>query len=72
MSERTGDIVYTPRWVAEDMVNHFKPFGNILEPCRGGGVFMEFLPPNTEWCEIVEGRDFFEWETPVDWVVSNS
>jgi hypothetical protein len=71
MSERTGDIVYTPRWVAEDMVNHFKPFGNILEPCRGGGVFMEFLPPNTEWCEIVEGRDFFEWETPVDWVVSN-
>jgi hypothetical protein len=42
-----------------------------MEPCKGKGVFMEFLPPDTEWCEITEGRDFFEWSKPVDWVVSN-
>lgn len=32
---------------------------------------MEFLPSNTEWCEITEGRDFFGWSKHVDWVVSN-
>jgi hypothetical protein len=71
MSEKTGDIVYTPRWVAMDMVEHFKPSGRVLEPCRGNGVFMEFLPPTADWCEIRDGRDFFEWHTPVDWTISN-
>lgn len=70
MSEKTGDIVYTPRWVAKDMVEHFRPMGRVLEPCKGKGVFMEFLP-GADWCEIAEGRDFFEWRTPVDWTVSN-
>lgn len=42
----------------------------MLEPCRGDGVFMEFLP-GAVWCEIAEGRDFFDWRDPVDWTVSN-
>jgi hypothetical protein len=66
-----GDKVYTPAWVARDMVGHFAPAGRVLEPCKGPGVFMEFLPPAAEWCEIDEGRDFFEWTAPVDWVVGN-
>jgi hypothetical protein len=69
-SVKRGDAVYTPRWVAKDMVKHFKPSGRILETCKGPGVFMEFLP-DAEWCEITEGRDFFEWTDPVDWTVSN-
>lgn len=70
-NDKRGDVVYTPRWVAQDMVEHFKPTGRVLEPCRGEGVFMEFLPKESEWCEISEGRDFFLWENRVDWVVSN-
>lgn len=70
VSEKRGDTVFTPRWAAKDMVEHFRPSGKILEPCKGGGVFLEFLP-GAEWCEIAEGRDFFEWKTPVDWVISN-
>lgn len=66
-----GDVVYTPDWVAHDMVEFFKPSGRILEPCKGDGVFLKYLPPNTEWCEIQEGRDFFKWTEPVDWIVSN-
>jgi hypothetical protein len=31
---------------------------------------MEFLP-GADWCEIREGKDFFQWTQPVDWVVSN-
>lgn len=66
-----SDIVYTPRWCAEDMVRFFSPSGIILEPCRGGGAFLEFLPPETHWCEIVDGKDFYQWQEPVDWLVSN-
>lgn len=66
-----GDVVYTPDWVARDMVEFFKPSGRILEPCKGDGVFLKYLPPHTEWCEIQEGRDFFKWVEPVDWVFGN-
>jgi hypothetical protein len=55
-----GDVVYTPDWVARDMVEFFKPSGRILEPCKGDGVFLKYLPPHAEWCEIQEGRDFFQ------------
>lgn len=65
------DVVYTPDWVARDMVEFFKPTGRILEPCKGDGVFLRYLPPDTEWCEITEGRDFFAWTEPVDWIIGN-
>jgi len=66
-----GDVVYTPDWVAKDMIDFFKPSGRILEPCAGDGVFLKYLPPETEWCEIEKGRDFYKWHTAVDWVFGN-
>lgn len=66
-----GDVVYTPDWVARDMVDYFKPSGRILEPCSGDGVFLRYLPTTAEWCEIEKGRDFFAWNEPVDWVIGN-
>ena len=66
-----GVVVYTPDWVARDMVDFFKPTGRILEPCAGDGVFLKYLPPKTEWCEIEKGRDFFSWRERVDWIVGN-
>lgn len=71
ISEKRGDVVYTPAWAAKDMVEHFQPSGRILEPCCGEGVFLTYLPPETEWCEITKGRDFFSFKEKVDWVVSN-
>lgn len=68
---KRGDVVYTPDWCARDMVEYFKPTGRILEPCRGGGAFMRYLPPDASWCEIAEGRDFFAWFEPVDWIITN-
>ena len=64
------DIVYTPEWVAADMVSYFRPSGEILEPCCGDGVFLKYLP-SAYWCEIEKGRDFFAWDTSVDWMVGN-
>jgi hypothetical protein len=66
-----NDVVYTPDAVAKMIVDEFKPTGRILEPCKGGGAFMRYLPAGTDWCEIHEGRDFFDWKEPVDWIVSN-
>lgn len=65
------DVVYTPDWVARDMVEYFKPSGRILEPCCGDGVFLRYLPADTLWCEIERGVDFFAWHEPVDWIVGN-
>ncbi len=65
-----GDVVYTPDWVAEDMVNHFKPIGKVLESCKGDGAFMRYLP-DAEWCEIELGKDFYKWHDPVDWIIGN-
>ena len=66
-----GDVVYTPEWVAKDMVKYFNPGGSILEPCSGDGVFLKYLPDNTKWCEIQRGRDFFAWHKRVDWLFGN-
>jgi len=65
------DIVHTPVDVAKDIVAFFKPTGKCLDPCRGAGEFLQYLPPGTDWCEIREGRDFFDYHHEVDWIVGN-
>ena len=66
-----GDVVYTPPELARDIVNFFQPSGVCLDPCAGSGVFFDLLPAGSEWCEIERGRDFYQWNDPVDWAVSN-
>lgn len=45
----------------------------ILDPFKGEGAFYDQFPETLHkyWCEIDEGRDFFDFDTPVDWIVSN-
>lgn len=71
VGEKQGDVVYTPDWCAKDMIEHFAPMGTVLDPCRGRGAFHDLLPSGSPWCEITEGRDFFDWKAPVDWVIGN-
>jgi hypothetical protein len=66
----SNDDVQTPPALARTLVEHFKPAGRILEPCKGNGNFLAYMP-TAEWCEIKEGRDFFKWEKKVDWIVTN-
>jgi len=68
---RGGDIVYTPDWLAKKMCSLLDISGDVLEPCKGQGVFLKYLPKNTEWCEITEGRDFYDYKKKVDWIVTN-
>jgi hypothetical protein len=66
-----SDIVYTPDDVARDIVDHFSPSGKCLDPCRGDNAFYKYLPEGSLWCEIKDGKDFFDFNNTVDWIVSN-
>jgi hypothetical protein len=59
----------TPENIAFKIVNYFKPSGKTLEPARGTGNFYKFL--KGDWCEIDEGRDFFNYNKKVDWIITN-
>lgn len=65
-----SDLVMTPKWCAVDMVEHFRPTGRILDPCKGDGAFSNLLP-GCDWCEVREGRDFYQWTEQVDWLFGN-
>lgn len=68
---KSDDVVQTPRPLAKAIVEHFKPTGAILEPCKGEGNFLAELPYGTAWCEISEGSDFFKWVAGCNWIVTN-
>ena len=66
-----NDVVFTPDWLAKEMCRMFSLKGRILEPCKGEGAFMKYLPPDTLWCEITEGRNFYDFNEKVDWIITN-
>lgn len=66
------DVVFTPRWLSEAIVAHFQPTGVCLDPCMGDGAFYDYLPQNgRDWCEIENGRDFYQYTQHVDWCIGN-
>ena len=72
-----ADKVYTPDWLAEAVVNHYKPWGKCLEPCAGGGAFVRAMKKYgvasvTEY-EIDRGQDFLlsPEDEKFDWSISN-
>lgn len=71
LSVNPDDIVYTHDDVVKDIVSFFPIKGKCLDPCKGDGVFLRYLPSSTEWCEIRQGRDFFDYSGRVDWIVGN-
>ena len=66
-----SDVVYTPEPVVLDMLEWVKPSGLCLDPCKGDGAFIKHLPPGSDWCEIQEGKDFFDYHRKVDWIIGN-
>lgn len=71
ISKNKNDCIQTPEWVASDLIRYFQPSGRILEPCRGDGAIYKHMPDNSLWCEILEGRDFFDFNERVDWIITN-
>jgi hypothetical protein len=71
IDKNPDDDIYTPESIAMAIVKMFNPQGRILEPCKGKGAFLKYLPEGTEWCEIAEGKDFFNYKEKVDWIITN-
>lgn len=69
-SKNGNDCVQTPIYLCKQIVNHFKPVGKILEPCKGDGNFLQVIP-QADWYEIKEGKDFLDASGHWDWVVTN-
>lgn len=67
------DLVMTPPELAAEIIQHFPLQGRVLDPARGLGSFYSQLPTTTEnlWCEVREGVNFFTWNDPVDWIITN-
>lgn len=66
-----SDVHLTDETVARRIVDFYKPSGRCLEPCAGSGAFLKALPGGTDWCEVRGGRDFFDYQDKVDWIVTN-
>ncbi|SFL58613.1 Helix-turn-helix domain-containing protein [Loktanella salsilacus] len=74
-NDAAADVVYTPRDLAYKIQQTFASEirGSVLDPARGDGAFYNAFPEwvDKHWCEASEGQDFFDWSTPVDWIVTN-
>ncbi len=66
-----SDVHFTNEDVARKVVEHFSPSGRCLEPFKGDGAFLKWLPDGSEWCEITEGVDFFSTRGCFDWIITN-
>lgn len=66
-----SDIVYTPDNVALDIIKWLNPNGVCLDPCKGDGAFYNHLPAGADYCEINEGKDFFDYNKKVNWIIGN-
>jgi len=72
-----NDIIMTPYNYVKAITKHFKPKGVILEPCRGTGIWYNYLREYSskadivDWCEIEEGKDFFNYTQKVDYIITN-
>ena len=72
--DTANDVFHTPAGLVNQLIDE-TPFHHndlVLDPFKGDGAFFNtFTNPAKDWCEIEDGRDFFEYADPVDWIVSN-
>lgn len=66
-----GDVVYTPDYVSKNIIEFIKPTGKCLDPCKGDGAFLKFMPIGSDYCELQENKDFLHYEKKVDWIIGN-
>jgi hypothetical protein len=70
-----NDIFYTPEPLVKEIIAMcpLEEGDVVLDAWAGKDVFYDNYPEfvKKEWCEIERGRDFFDYEGQVDWVISN-
>ena len=73
-----NDIYYfhqTPVELCKELIKHVPIIAGdkVLEPFRGEGGFYNIFPDYVEkdWCEIVDGRNYKDYDKEFDWVITN-
>ena len=72
---KAADWDQTPEQVCREIIGLI-PWAEdelVLEPFRGDGNFYNNLPDSVrkDWCEIKEGRDFFNYSSQPDTIITN-
>lgn len=70
----TNDMIYTPDHIAKMIIDllPIKPDDRVYDPFFGQGAFYNQFPECIKfWSEIQKGKDFFDFDEHVDWIVSN-
>ena len=75
-TKNKNDNIHTPPYVALKMIEltPIKHRDSVLDPCCGSNkIFYENFSDNVhkEWCEVSEGRNFFDHRDSVDWCIGN-
>lgn len=69
------DFYATPPWCYENLDINWSLFSSAHEPCRGDGRIQFFLEEElgipTSYSEIMEEKDFFDWNGSVDLILTN-
>lgn len=70
---KPNDMITTPIEISKQVIDMFNLYGKVLDPFKGSGSFYDQFPDSVikDWCEINEGRDFFDYVDRVDWIISN-
>ncbi len=69
-----NDYYPTPTWCYEHLPIDWSQFKTALEPCKGDGRVVSFLESKemkVDWCEIQEGKDFFDHDGEYDLIFTN-
>tara|TARA_R110000868_G_scaffold319286_9_gene580079 strand:- start:1824 stop:2384 length:561 start_codon:yes stop_codon:yes gene_type:complete len=68
------DFYPTPPWCYENLNIDWSKFTTAHEPCAGDGRIVNFLQSkniNCSYSEIMEDKDFFDWNDTVDLIFTN-
>lgn len=74
---KVNDDIMTPEHIAKMLIGKIKPFikekDSLYDPFKGKGSFFNNFPKQnlSWWSEIKEGKDFFDCDGKVDWIISN-
>ena len=69
----TNDIFITPPSLSKFAINmiDYTDKDIWLDPFKNNGSYYNQFPINKKWCEILDNKDFFEFNEPVDIICSN-
>ena len=71
-----NDVFITPRALAKQQIDMIetKDGDKWLDPCRNsedGSYYSQLPTEKKDWCELIEGKSFFDYKETVDIIVQN-